>query len=207
MNKKGKKIKMLVERIKRKINLKRHKGILVFGDCFKIISKKASIHSEGFSFNKDWDQKYIHAKRKHGRLEINDGAQISLGNNSSMMSGGTIVAFENSSITIGNNVLLNNNCEIYSSDKITIGDDTVISNNCVIRDCDIHKTVGKINHKPIIIGKHVWIGTNCIILKGVTIGDGAVIGAGSIVTKDVPSRAMVAGNPAIIVKENVEWER
>ncbi len=198
---------MFIERIRRKINLRRHRGIYIFGNCFYFVSKKSSVRSDGFAFNKDWDQKYIRTKRKHGRFEINDGAQISLGNNSSMMSGGTIVAFENSSITIGNNVLLNNNCEIYSSDKITIGDDTVISNNCIIRDCDIHKIIGRINHKPISIGKHVWIGTNCIVLKGVTIGDGAIIGAGSIVVKDVPSRAMVAGNPAIIVKENVEWER
>jgi galactoside O-acetyltransferase len=55
--------------------------------------------------------------------------------------------------------------------------------------------------KPVIIGKRVWIGFNAIVLKGVTIGEGAVIGAGSVVTRDVPPYCIVAGNPARIVRE------
>lgn len=56
------------------------------------------------------------------------------------------------------------------------------------------------------IGNKVWIATNAIILPGVTIGDGAIIAAGAVVTKDVPSRSMVAGVPAKVIKENVEWK-
>lgn len=54
--------------------------------------------------------------------------------------------------------------------------------------------------KKVTIGKYVWIGANAIILPGVNIGDGAVIGAGSVVTKDVPKYAIVGGNPAKIIK-------
>ena len=55
------------------------------------------------------------------------------------------------------------------------------------------------------IGNHVWIGTRAIIMKGVTIGDGAIIGAGAIVTKDVPSNSVVVGFPAKVIRENIEW--
>ena len=55
-------------------------------------------------------------------------------------------------------------------------------------------------------GDKVWIATNAMILPGVTIGDGAIVAAGAVVTKDVPPRCMVAGVPAKVIKENVEWK-
>lgn len=94
--------------------------------------------------------------------------------------------------------------------KITIGDGATIARGVKIYDGDAHKIIDKNGNvlnppKEITIGKHVWIGVNSVILKGVTIGDGAIIGAGSVVTRDVPAYAMVAGNPAVVIKENIEW--
>jgi acetyltransferase-like isoleucine patch superfamily enzyme len=63
------------------------------------------------------------------------------------------------------------------------------------------KNWDKVGSKPIKICSHSWIGMNCIILKGVTIGEGAIVAAGSVVTKDVPSWTIVGGNPAKIIKE------
>ena len=63
-----------------------------------------------------------------------------------------------------------------------------------------HKNWDVVNSKPIKICDDAWIGMNCIILKGVTIGEGAIVGAGSVVTKDVPAWTVVAGNPAKVVK-------
>lgn len=63
------------------------------------------------------------------------------------------------------------------------------------------------NIAPVKISDKVWIGFNSIILKGVTIGEGAVVGAGSVVTKDVPAWTVVAGNPARIIREIPENER
>ena len=60
--------------------------------------------------------------------------------------------------------------------------------------------------QPISIGNHVWIGINVTILKGVKIGDGAIIAAGAVVTRDVPERCLAAGVPARVIKNNVSWE-
>lgn len=78
----------------------------------------------------------------------------------------------------------------------------------IIRDSDNHsiKKEGYKKTKPIRIGNHVWIGLRATILKCVTIGDGAVIAAGAVVTKDVPPKSLVGGVPARVISTNVEWE-
>ena len=113
-------------------------------------------------------------------------------------------------LTIGD-VFINNNCNIYCNDKVTIGDGCAIGEGVLIRDNDGHTIIkdgfATGNHAPINIGKKVWIGARAIILKGVTIGDGAVIAAGAVVVKDVPASALVGGNPARVIRENVDWQR
>ena len=102
---------------------------------------------------------------------------------------------------------INRNCRIKCFNRIEIGKQVAISENVTLRDSDVHKITGSTNSntKPIKIGNHVWIGTNSIILKSVSIGDGAVVAAGSLVNKDVPSRSLVAGIPAKIIRSSVEW--
>lgn len=77
-------------------------------------------------------------------------------------------------------------------------------------DTDFHNIIQNNNlnkeTKPILIGDDVWIGSKVTILKGVSIGDGAVIASNSVVTKNVPPRCIVAGNPAKIIRENVQWK-
>ena len=197
----------MINRALIKIKALLNRGVIIYGRCFKKVDKSAKVSCSYFSFNKDWDQKFVCSKSQHGRFELNKNSSLVVGSNTVFRSGGTLVVFDGGSLSLGDNVLLNNGCEIYCKDMISIGNDTVIANNTIRRDSDIHSVKGNINHKPINIGNHVWIGTNCIILKGVTIGDGAVIGAGSVVTKDVPAGCFAAGNPAKVIKDNVEWER
>lgn len=103
---------------------------------------------------------------------------------------------------------LNSFSRIHCSEYIHLGEGVIIGENVVIRDCDMHCINGKREEisKPIYIGDHVWIGQDSIILKGVKIGNGSVVGAGSIVTKDVPENTIVCGVPAKVVKENIRWE-
>ncbi len=112
-------------------------------------------------------------------------------------------------LSIGNNVAIGDRTEIHCGKRVEIGSNTLISWDCLVIDRDYHKfgADGMVEKKDdIIIGENVWIGCRSMIMKGVKIGDGAVVAAGSVVTKDVPERAMVAGNPASIIKENVFWE-
>ncbi len=120
--------------------------------------------------------------------------------------GADILLFKGAKLKIGNETYINGDCRIRCQESITIGNFCAISHDFTVMDSDFHKLNGEKKVKPVVIGNHVWIGTRVTILKGVTIGDGAVIAAGSVVTKDVPANTMVAGVPAKVIKENVNWE-
>lgn len=143
-------------------------------------------------------------------------SDVSVGANSTMEITGYITAFHGTTIsvqgggymTIGN-CLINNKCAIMCRKQISIGNNTDIAAGVLIQDYDGHVLLPNTRETsalPISIGNNVWIGANSVILKGVTIGEGAVVAAGSIVTKDVPPKCLVGGVPAKIIRENIEWE-
>lgn len=109
-------------------------------------------------------------------------------------------------ISIGDNFFANFNLTILDEAKVTIGDNVFFGPNvsiytaCHPLDPDERRT-GREWAEEIHIGNDVWVGGNATILPGVAIGDGAVVGAGSVVTKDVAPRTVVAGNPARKIKE------
>lgn len=102
-------------------------------------------------------------------------------------------------ISFGEDVFVNSGCRFQDQGGIDIGDGSLIGHNAVIttlnhdmlpsRRADMHPA-------RVVIGRGVWFGANVTVLPGVSIGDGAVIGAGAVVTKDVPARAVVVGVPA-----------
>ncbi len=104
-------------------------------------------------------------------------------------------------LDIGHGTYLNRNTLVVCHREITIGRDCMISWDVVILDSDEHERPG-INgaSAPVRIGDRVWIGCRTIVLKGVTIGDGAVIGAGSVVTRDIPAYSLAVGQPARVVR-------
>lgn len=122
---------------------------------------------------------------------------------------------KNSTIIIGNGVGMSSPC-IWIRDRLAIGDNVKIGGGCMILDTDTHQIdylarrgkiapnsenkFTKIQSAPITIEDDVWIGANCQILKGVTIGARSIIGAGSVVTKNIPSDCIAAGNPARVIK-------
>lgn len=108
-----------------------------------------------------------------------------------------------SELDVGDNVSIHAFTVIFGGGGVEIGSGTSISSNCSISSvthsipyCDLEENIGK----KVIIGKNVWIGMGAIILPGVTIGDYAVVGAGAVVTKNVPSCCVVVGNPAKVIR-------
>jgi acetyltransferase-like isoleucine patch superfamily enzyme len=103
-------------------------------------------------------------------------------------------------------------CTIYSMDSITIGKNTDIGSGCKIIDNDFHplpysqrhpeEQLDKVGKRPINIGEGCFIGANSLILKGTTLGNNVVVGAGSVVCGTFPDNVIIAGNPAGVIKQN-----
>ena len=106
------------------------------------------------------------------------------------------------SIEIGNNIFLGRGCEFNIRDRIVIGDHSLIASGCRFVDHDHGLDIGSLmrdqegQEAGIIIERDVWLGCNVIVLKGVHIGEGAVIAAGAVVTKSVPPYEIWGGVPA-----------
>lgn len=148
---------------------------------------------------------------------------ISLGNNTVIR--GNLMTYPHEGggkIVIGDDCYVGDHTKIWAGEQIYIGNRVLISHNCNIFDSTTHpidkqqrylhekeiittgfphKLYNTLTQEKVWIGDDVWIGCSCIILKGVTIGEGAIISAGSVVTKDVPPNVLVGGNPAKVLKE------
>lgn len=153
----------------------------------------------------------------YGKPIIKNNGKIEIGNNVTLHShnksyhaqmygpvklktskGGRIIIRDNSRL---------NGCCLSSNKFIKIGNNCLIAANTQIIDSNGHqsnplKRQEQDLARNIIIEDNVWIGLNCIILKGICIGENSIIGAGSVITKNVPKNCIVAGNPAKIVKMN-----
>lgn len=109
-------------------------------------------------------------------------------------------------IKLGKNIFINSNCYFMDCATITLGDNVFMGPSCglytAIHPMDYQtRNTGLEKCLPITIGNNVWIGGNVVVLPGVTIGDGCVIGAGSVVTKDIDANSVACGNPCKVIKK------
>ena len=107
-------------------------------------------------------------------------------------------------IHIGENVFINSNCSMQDQGGIYIGDNVLIGHNACLLTINHQENPEKRANmfpSPIKIGNNAWLGSNVTVLPGITIGDGAIIAAGAVVTKDVEPNTIVAGVPAKVVRK------
>lgn len=107
-------------------------------------------------------------------------------------------------IHLGKNVFINADCKFQDQGGITIGDNVLIGHSVVLATLNHDENPEKranLCPSPIVIGDNVWIGSNATLLPGVTVGDGAIIAAGAVVTRDVDECSVVAGVPAKFIRK------
>lgn len=163
------------------------------------------------NFNRQWDNERMLRNKKAGSLYVAANATLKV-DAFDVYAGSRITVNQGAVLSLGIGYM-NYDCVIECFNSISIGNNVVISERVVLRDSDNHsiKDVGdRMSDKsavtaPIVIGDHVWMGMNVTVLKGVTIGEGAIVAAGSVVNKDVPSHCLVGGVPARVIKANVSW--
>lgn len=127
---------------------------------------------------------------------INKGGKLIAGN-TQFYSGSRLEVGPNATLKIGTGTYINRNSLIVCEDKVTIGENCKISWDVIIMDSDLHPLNStEVINEPVTIENNAWIGCRCIILKGVTIGKGAVVAAGSVVTKSIPPYTIYGGAPA-----------
>lgn len=146
-----------------------------------------------------------------GKIIIGDNVSINSTSNVNPVAGGSkthLRAEGNGVLKIGNNVGISHSA-ITVMDSVTIEDNVLIGSNCMICDTDFHsieyehrmeKQDTHVKTLPVLIKEGAFIGARSIILKGVTIGQHSVVGAGSVVTKNIPDNEIWAGNPAVFIK-------
>lgn len=157
----------------------------------------------GFDFHASW----LLNDPSPSTLAIARGATLEVLGDFKIFSGASVYVNKEATLKLGSGYS-NNHLTLHCYAGIDIGEDVAIAEQVVIRDSDNHFISSEPPCPmcaPIRIGNHVWVGVRATILKGVTIGDGAIIAAGAVVTHDVPPHCLAAGVPARVVREGVSW--
>lgn len=178
---------------------------LVNGNTAVGVDKSARIFNKGvFSLGVGRD---TFVSNSPCNLEMHENSKMIVNGFVTIGHGGKILVYKGATLEFGDHVNANADLKIFCNDHISVGDSSFISWEVEIRDNDGHRLIrdGYAVSKPVFIGRHVWIGSRAMILKGVRIGNGAVVATGAIVTKDVPEACLVAGIPARVIKEDVRW--
>lgn len=182
-----------------------NKGCIIpLSDTIWQLDKDSKIFVNGI-LKVGWQQ--IKGAKQQTRIWLEQGAELHINGDFTIGANSYIRIWKNSKLVLRNG-FINENVQVTAGDSIEIGDECVIGRDVNIRSFNGHVILSPeyLIAKKITIGNHVWIGQGVTILKGVWVGDGAIVAAGSVVTKDVPEKCLVGGNPAHIIKREVNWQ-
>lgn len=184
---------------------KRGKGRVLVYSGGKIVCKSGGQLVCGEGSKLIVNQNILSRRDRVSTVRIDENAKIRVRGRFSLYYDCDIVVFPGGSLSLGSGYI-NSGLKLRCADRVTIGDGVALATDLTLLDSDHHSVNGKPVHSaPIVIEDHVWIGTRVTILKGVTVGEGSIIAAGSVVTKDVPPHSLAMGVPAKVVKSNVCW--
>jgi len=148
--------------------------------------------------------------RVYGRPRITNLGKIVIGDRFLFFSNtvtSEMVAYPGGCLELGSNVFINYGASLSAHRLVHIGDGCQLGSYACLMDNDYHRVEDRRQpgiSKPIVLERNVWLGVRVIVLKGVTIGENSVIGAGSVVTKDIPANSLAAGNPAKVIRTFAE---
>lgn len=199
--------------VKYNLFCKRVKCDVVSGN-FLIIHKCTilEIHPKATVFIKglfDLGYKKFPSSRLETRLLVEDDAQLLIDNNFALAYGSDVEVFKGAILHIEGNSATNINSTIICANNITLGRYAMLGRDVTIRDNNgghFINTRGYKDSRPVTIGQHAWLCEGCTIISGAKIGDGAIVGAKSLVFSHIPAFSMVSGNPAQIVDEDICWK-
>lgn len=182
------------------------RGQMIFASPGAIIKHAQNIRVDGAlyidlantGFLHDGDRSFLNVNGRmviHGKVTIGRGSRFDIGP-------AAVCTLTNCKISGMSNFIIQYALVIEESSRIAWG--------CELMDNDQHvllRDAGhSMEHSGITVQKNVWVGSRVLILKNVTIGEGSVIGAGAVVTKTIPPHVLAAGNPARVIRENVNWQ-
>lgn len=143
-------------------------------------------------------------------IYFGENSKINFGHSISIGPGVNIIVKDDAELIIGNSTYFTSDMHLEAVNSISIGNDCAISWGVTIIDDDHHQVISadvknETKKNAVSIGNKVWIGCNVTILKNTSIGNNCVIAAGSLVKGFFPDNSLIAGNPAKIVKQNIDW--
>jgi acetyltransferase-like isoleucine patch superfamily enzyme len=146
-------------------------------------------------------------------LEALDEERLRIGEGTLLEPGCWITMAPEAEIAIGEGCFLNRNTMVAAQSRVTIGDHVMFANGCFVGDAEhrydrLDQPItwqGFSSKGPVEIGDNVWFGVNCVVTSGLSVGERCVIGANSVVTRDLPARHVCAGAPAVPLRE-IEYQ-
>lgn len=170
------------------------------------IAKSANLDLHGTFW---FGARRIKGSKLESRLLVEDGATLATEGPVKLFYGADIEVFRDARLVLKGGISANTGFTVVCSHAIEIGKDVQIGRGVTIRDNNGGHYVNRAGYKderPVVIGDKVWLCEGCTIMPGVKVGEGAIVGAHALVTSNVPAHALVSGNPASVVDEDILWK-